>query len=244
MIHLHAPDWPSTRLLRELLHTAPPCPDLHISWGVVRAGALNGMPKLHATAQLRAFEEAGLRYPAWTGDPNVAKTWLLDGKHLFGRRLHHTRGNDIIGATARTVIQPRSEFWNRDFWVQVVEPVHQEWRLHVFDGKVIARGLKICTGPQWRKQPVRNRNNGWTMRHDVDPPKGLRRVARRAVEACGYDFGAVDLLVLRDAPELTADDVVVLEVNSAPGVDRSTATAYIEAMIRYATTHTHPAHAA
>jgi glutathione synthase/RimK-type ligase-like ATP-grasp enzyme len=49
------------------------------------------------------------------------------------------------------------------------------------------------------------------MAHNVDPPDGLRNLAKRAVAACNYDLGAVDILE-------TATGGVVLEVNSRPAV--------------------------
>jgi D-alanine-D-alanine ligase-like ATP-grasp enzyme len=66
------------------------------------------------------------------------------------------------------------------------------------------------------------------MKHDAEPPEGLRGAAKAAVEACGYDFGAVDLLV-KDG------DFWFLEVNKAPGLSEYTANAYASAICRAAT---------
>jgi D-alanine-D-alanine ligase-like ATP-grasp enzyme len=56
------------------------------------------------------------------------------------------------------------------------------------------------------------------MAHNVDPPKGVRTAAKAAVEAVGYPWGAVDLLAWRAEGEDKASRVVVLEVNSMPGL--------------------------
>jgi glutathione synthase/RimK-type ligase-like ATP-grasp enzyme len=53
------------------------------------------------------------------------------------------------------------------------------------------------------------------MRLDIQAPQGLRPLAHKAVEALGYDFGAVDIL---DAGPETDERFVVLEVNSAPAL--------------------------
>lgn len=114
--------------------------------------------------------------------------------------------------------------------MEVIPNVADEWRIHIFLGKSIARGKKVLTNPedQWRKMPVRNRANGWHMVHSERPTDEMRDVARRAVAACGYDFGAVDLLVT------TEGGIYPLEVNTAPGLDEYTATAYARAIVRWA----------
>lgn len=98
----------------------------------------------------------------------------------------------------------------------------------MFLGHSIARGLKFQAEPPWRKLPVRSRSNGWRLRHDVAPPEGLRDLAKKAVEAVGYDFGAVDLLVQEDGTQ------TVLEINRAAGCDNYTASAYAQAIVGWA----------
>jgi hypothetical protein len=213
-ITVTGPAWPTTELLRNALQDAP-------ETGTFQFG---GPPRHTAIEQFQRFSDAGLRVPEFTCDPAQANAWSVEGKTVLGRHLVHSRGTDIVS------IQ-HCRFWKSDFWVVLVEPVVYEWRMHVFNGRTIARGLKVSSTLPWRKLPIRNRNNGWTMRHDVDPPKGLRRVAKKAVAALDYPYGAVDLLVTRDAPELEDYDVVVLEVNRAPGLSsRSVLAAYVAAI--------------
>ena len=50
---------------------------------------------------------------------------------------------------------------------------------------------------------------------NIQPPVDLRPLAHRAVEALGYDFGAVDIL---DCGAESDERFVVLEVNSAPAL--------------------------
>ena len=189
-----------------------------ISWGVEYPNALNGMRRLDAVEQLEAMNNAGIKVPEFTTDLHRASEWVREGCLVFGRRLFHTEGRDIIG--------PRHRRWPRsEYWVKVIPNIGAEWRIHVFQGRSIARGMKVQTGESWRKMPVRNRANGWTMVHDPKPPKGLRTLAKAAVEAVGYDFGAVDLLVQEDGTQW------VLEVNKAPGLDQSSAVAYAKAIV-------------
>lgn len=223
--------------------------ELLVCWGAAGVpGALNSKPCLSAVEQLRVFREAGLLIPDYTKVLAEARQWIGEGELVFGRTLYHTRGRDIVG--------PRSWRWPyREYWVKVVREPLEEWRVHVFGGRSIARGVKVLTGTPWRKMPVRNRGNGWTMRHDIEPLEGLRSAAKGAVEACGYDFGAVDLLVKQVgcicgtsqypvgslnersshgdgcAPEYR---YYVLEVNKRPGLDDYTAGKYAEAIRRRA----------
>jgi len=66
------------------------------------------------------------------------------------------------------------------------------------------------------------------MVHDVEPTEEMRKIAKKAVAACGYDFGAVDMIVRRDG------SVWVLEVNKAPGLDAYTAGKYMQQFVRIA----------
>lgn len=124
----------------------------------------------------------------------------------------------------------------RDFWVRQIPDIQQEWRITVFDGQSIARGLKVHepttveTGSivVRRGLPVRNRLTGWRMRHDVKPPEKVREVAKKAVQALGYLYGAVDLAVTGDGK------VWVLEVNTAQGLDDYTAGQFAKALGKWA----------
>lgn len=216
MIRIVGKEGRSKRLLQMLVAELQGVPDRIISWGAEWDGAINGCPRLDAVEQLRRFKDNGINAPDYTTDVLRAREWVDLGSLVFGRRRVHTEGRDIIGPT-------HPQWRHREYWVKVIPNVAQEWRVHVFQGRSIARGLKVQTGPQWRKMPVRNRANGWTMVHDQKPPKGLRTLARQAVAAVGYDFGAVDLLVCEDGTQW------VLEINKAPGLDLSSAAAYVKA---------------
>jgi hypothetical protein len=117
-----------------------------------------------------------------------------------------------------------------DYWVYPIDPttILNEWRIHVFMGRVIARGLKVLTGKPWRKLPIKSRNNGWTLRHDINPSDEIKDAARRVVEACGYDFGAADIVETTTGP-------VALEVNTAPSVKSDyTSASYVKALLKCA----------
>lgn len=208
----------SVRLLSSLVNCGP-----HIvCWGAAAPSGLNSCQKVLGVTQLERLSEAGLHVPAHTRSLATAREWAEAGLPVWGRINTHTRGRDIVG-------QRHPRWLRSDYWV-VFQPALQEWRIHSFLGKSIARGLKVQAGPATRRLLVRSRSNGWRMRHDLDPPKGLRPLAAKAVAALGYDFGAVDILQLTEPDAKGRVRGMVLEVNSAPGLSNYTAQAYARAI--------------
>lgn len=216
-ISLTGPPWPTVTTLREALATSP-------ETGTFRLGG----PPTDSITQLTKFREAGLSTPEFTTDVTVAKEWVAAGSIVFGRKLLHTRGNDIVlpGHPDR----PNRRWVASDWWSLYLPPT-DEWRVHIVDGHSIARGRKILTGKEWRKAPVRNISNGWTFDFTTDPPKGVRTAAKKAMAAVGYRDGAVDIL-------LTGSDPIILECNRVPALTCSyTRNAWIEAIRRYVREH-------
>lgn len=214
MITLHGPAWPTIAALRTALAGVPEVGEFRL-----------GGPPTGAIDQLTAFRAAGLHTPDFTQDIQQAYQWVDEGYIVFGRKLIHTRGNDIViprvvensrGRRIRSGRWVQSEWWSRYI------PPTEEWRVHVFDGKSIARGRKIHTGSSWRKAPVRNIGNGWTFDFTGKSPKGLRKAAKAAIGALGYPHGAVDILqVGPNAPGASNTQETtfyILEVNRIPAL--------------------------
>lgn len=197
-------------------------PDLR--WGgQFVPGAINGEANLlDGLQQLQTMNAAGIKVPLFT-------VGLTTNRHMVGtwlaRKAHHTQGRDIIPVGQR--IRGRRRWEDSDFFVQYVPDVVREWRFHILRGESIARALKVWSGdgPEPTTHPIiRSRRLGWHMRHDVDPPKAIRKAAKAACEAVGYDLGAVDVL------ELTTGEACVLEVNSRPALrDEYTLGQYVKA---------------
>lgn len=233
MITLHGPiaRFPSLATLRDVLATVPEVGEFTM-----------GGVKVLATEQLRRFQEAGLRVPEWTKDNRIAHGWLNTGSTVLARREDHTQGRDImirnLMDTSTTRFRNR---WNSQEWWCKFNPSTAEWRIHVFDGRVIGRGKKEYlpvhdlpeTGEYHEynhrvpELAIRSRSRGWRLRHDLEPTPALRDAAKAAVASLpGYLYGAVDLLDTPTGP-------VILEVNRLPAMDDYTRTRYVDAIRRH-----------
>lgn len=109
----------------------------------------------------------------------------------------------------------------------------REVRLHIFNGKVISFQQKKKKSSERRTQDnegevnleVRNSNTGWVFARDgVTIPDRAVEVALRCCSILGVDLCAVDML-------LGYGDPVVLEVNTAPGMEGTTVEHYRDAII-------------
>lgn len=155
---------------------------------------------------------AALSTPVPPAQP--AERWI-------GRMNDHVGGDDLLNAPARP------EFYSR------FEDIAEEYRIHSFDGRSIRAGRKIqrtpemgYTGPvhPW----IRSFDGGWSISYDnFESSASMRELARAACEALHLDFGAVDI------GRKANGDLIVLEVNRAPGLEGNTVTHYAEAIRRW-----------
>lgn len=202
--------------------------DVGLRWGGPQvAGAINGdVHLMDGLEQLQVLQTKRIKVPEF-----IVRFPTQPGEDWLGRRRHHTQGRDIIPVGSR--IRGRRNWQNSDYFVRYIPNVVREWRFHILKGASIARGLKYYIGlrnnagpiPEPEHPIIRSRRLGWHLRHDIDPPKALREQAKAAVEAVGYDLGAVDILELEDGTGC------VLEVNSRPAIrDEYTIDKYASAL--------------
>lgn len=215
MLQLRAIPGPTARLLQSMLR------DKGLLKGQVE-GIVNyghfpaeSLPTLNARAgtvnkyeELVRMDKAGILTIPFSKDARD-----LDAP-IFGRKLHHTRGRDIIHYRVRPMLRGET---SSDYFTQVV-PKAKEYRVWAFRGKALATYEKELeyaerNGRRGRNPEVWNWANGYAY-HFVHPdtaPSGATSLAVAAVDALGLDFGAVDLLWGKDR------HFYALEVNTAPG---------------------------
>lgn len=120
------------------------------------------------------------------------------------------------------MFQPGEPLEGCDFYTAYV-PNRREYRIHVFQGEVIrVQGKYLDYPEQHTNEYIKNYGQGFRFRApDRELNADRLEAARRAVDALGLDFGAVDLLVGVDRL------CYVLEVNTAPACSPLTAQAYV-----------------
>lgn len=201
--------------------------NINLRWGGPQvADAINGkVHLLNGLQQLQAFTKTGVPTIQYTTSRDEAEKWVRAGKIVFGRNVDHTQGKDIV------LPGDRARWPGKDYWV-MYEKSDEEWRFHILNGACIARGVKTFPGNmQGLREPfIRSRRLGWRLNHAIDPPEGLRTIAKQATKAVGYELGAVDMLFSE------AYGGKVLEVNSRPAIrDDYTTNQYVKYLGKMAT---------
>ena len=180
-------------------------------------------------AFLQRMQDNGVRVPEFTCSVEQALEWVNSGLLVLGRKKHGTCGQDIVFSS-----ESISDFVQSELWT-VYKKKKSEYRIHVFDGEVIDMQRKAVRkmdddgnliNTQTIDFRIRNLANGFVfVKKDVDPPADVILQAKEAVEYCGLNFGAVD--VIWNQAEQKA---YVLEVNTAPGLEGSTVQSYVNAI--------------
>jgi len=209
----------------------PRATDVIVNWGgstpIEGPARVLNSPAAVAVAsnKLRSFEAfrtAGVSIPEfWTdraaipGDayPIVCRT-VLSG---------HSGAGIVVAETPEELVEA-------PLYVRYV-PKQDEYRVHVFQGRVIAVQRKArrldVENPNWR---VRNHANGFVFARDgVVAPDAVVVAAVSAVGALGLDFGGAD--VIWNERRAAA---YVLEINTACGLEGATVDDYAGAIRGFA----------
>lgn len=178
---------------------------------------------LNKIEQFQRFSVSKTNCPPWTTDPS--KVGELGGKTCFARTLiNSTNGRGIIEFSVENQTPPRAPLY-----VAYI-PKRAEYRVHVFHGEVIdiQQKRKKRGFEEERNTRVRNVDNGYVYCRDgINPPDGITDLAVSAVNACGYEYGAVDIIYNEKR-----NQCYVLEVNSRPGLMGTTLDKYVNAIIK------------
>lgn len=163
--------------------------------------------------------------PEHTVTHDVALGWLNEGSKVVCRTI--TNGHSGRGIV---VVKPGQELIHAPLYTKYFTKA-EEYRVHVCNGiafdwsqKKLRNGARDVEG---HSPYIRNHANGWIFaRCDVNPPNSVLNASIRAVSIMGLHFGAVDVAINEDG------EVVVFEVNTAPGLEGTTLQKYIEQISR------------
>lgn len=173
------------------------------------------------------FTQHGVPTFEWTTSKEQAYEYHLDGRTVYCRTLVKScSGRGIV------VIEPDNditfaEFPNAGLYTIAVEGKRREWRLHVFQGNIIATQKKKrrhgFDHDRVNANFVRNLDSGWVFcTENVTASEQTQNAAILAVEALGLDFAGVDIIT-------QGEEVYVVEVNTAVGLSSPTViSAYVE----------------
>jgi len=157
------------------------------------------------------LESCGVSVPRFTTSRLEAKTKFnkIVIRHLLNSR--EGRGVEILNSNQ---VIPKAPLY-----VEFIKG--KEYRVHVFDGKVIDYAKKIGT----KEISVLSHRQGTKfIQRDLERITGVEKTALKAIKALGLDFGAIDII--------RADEggVFILEVNTAPGLSETGLKLYTEAI--------------
>jgi glutathione synthase/RimK-type ligase-like ATP-grasp enzyme len=200
--------------------------DVVINWGNSNApvglGSVLNMPALVelASNKLIFFQAvpADVIPPFWTTIEDIPDdVFEKDGMVVCRTILSGHSGAGIVLADARASLV------NARLYVKYIKK-QDEYRVHVGrnpngETNVISLQRKArradVDNPNWQ---VRNHQNGFVyVRNNVLPPADVLRVAFKAFDATGLDFGAVDVIWNERQQK-----AYVLEINTAPGMEGQT----------------------
>lgn len=190
--------------------------DLCVNWGATchetNGKWLNRGVFHNKLKQLKWMHEEGVPTVEFAMQPGEGK-WLA-------RQLKHSDGSDLEQALKKG-----------DYYVKHVD-VKEEYRAHVFKGEILRFSLKMPSEKFLEKgekiNPHFKIGNGWTFsykNYKDQVPKTLLKAAKDAIDALGYDFGGVDVALLKNG------DPIVFEVNSAPWLGGEMQEAYAKRII-------------
>lgn len=176
----------------------------------------------NASDKLRAFQlmrSQGVPVPNFWPSSSELPTFESSSTTLLARTRRGWQGQGItVWEAGRSTTPPLA-----DLYVEYV-PNRREYRVHVFQGRVIRVQGKYLDFPEQHTNPyIQNYQQGFRFRSpNVQVNQDRLDAAVAAVAALGLDFGAVDLLIGEDR------QTYVLEVNTAPSCSPLTARAYVD----------------
>ena len=178
---------------------------------------------LNKIEQFRAFFQAGVQCPRFATSVNDAKA--IECKTLFARTLiNSTNGRGIVEFERGIEQYP-----NAPLYTEYI-PKKSEYRIHIFNGQVVdvqQKKKRRDFEADNRDTRIRNLQNGYVYTRDgIVPPNGIGDLAINAVNAVGYQYGAVDIIYNEKR-----NQCYVLEVNSRPGLMGTTLDKYADALI-------------
>lgn len=168
-----------------------------------------------------ALRDSGVNIPEFTTNKEDAKAYATEKRPVVCRTV--LNGHSGYGIVLRTVDQvlPDAPLYVKYY------PKEYEYRVHVFQGKVVDIQQKRKR-TNYQGEPdlkIRNHHTGWVYcRHSYVPPPCIDQIKEHCIKAVAtlcLDFGAVDVIYSKKN-----NSFVILEINTAPGMEGETINIY------------------
>lgn len=178
--------------------------------------------------QYKWFQQQGLSALDFTTNQQDAIKWVKAGHCVFGRKLLNASCGDgivVFNGVADAEVTHCPVY-------TLYKPKKREFRVHVFKDKVVTIVEKRRKKDSIGDTKIRNLANGYVFCQEVELTEALKAridaLALAASKVCTSDFKGVDL-----GYNQKMDDLFVIEVNSAPGIEGSNVGKYVEAIKGY-----------
>jgi hypothetical protein len=171
------------------------------------------------------FTEKEVDTVDWTTNKEQAQTWINEGYQVVARAVltgHSGAGISLHGVGFADPL-PEVPLYTK------YKKKRHEYRVHILKGEVIDVVQKKKRASEHRTDAfnpyVRNIGHDWIFsRTNITITPALTELSSKAIEALDLDFGAVDIIWNE-----RENKYYVLEVNTAPGIEGTTLTKYVEA---------------
>lgn len=181
----------------------------------------------YAVNKLKTFEilkANNINIPDFTTNYETAKEWINEGEWIVARSLLESSSGQGI-TLAKTIEELPT---NSKLYVKYFKKTY-EFRVHVFDGKVIdyiQKRKRNDVDESLYNKYVRSYTNGWVFcRDNIIENDNVKQLAIKAIQALKLDFGAVDIVMK------SSGEAKVLEINCAPALEGTTLERYKEAIV-------------
>lgn len=170
-------------------------------------------------ATFKTFTDYNVPTVEWTTDRGIAQRWVDENGYVYARRYSRSSQGKGIEVITMEDNLPYVELYTK------AVPKSYEFRVHVFKGKIIDFAKKRKRNDVEVNPYIKNFDNGWVFCRDGEIlPDIVRQASIKACVSLGLDFCALDVLYRE-----RENKVYVLEANTAPGIEGTTLTKYVEA---------------
>lgn len=188
--------------------------------------------QVNKLAQYKYFKDKGISGFEFTTDRPTAQQWVTEGSTVVGRET--LNGQAGAGIKMFSTDNPADGHVVTPCQVYTkYKPKKREFRVHIFKDKVVGivekRKRLEHEGPSDSR--IRNLANGYVFCQEVELTAALKTAIETSALAASKVCGASHFRGVDVGYNMHHNDVFIIEVNSAPGIEGSNVEHYRDAII-------------